>query len=77
MNVRRFWGNVGIMYMHYLEDKEYRKTTIAGYLRTMLSFLSKTHLQLHYSRKELIGAIRPKGKGKKPERYRKLGSREF
>jgi integrase len=64
MNVRRFWEDIGIKYMHYLEDKEYRKTTIAGYLRTMLSFFSKTHVQLQYSRKELIGAIRPKGKGK-------------
>ncbi len=64
MNVRRFWEDVGIKYMHHLEDKEYRKNTIATYLRTMLSFFSKNHLQLQYSRNELIGAIRPKGKGK-------------
>jgi len=64
MNVRRFWEDVGIKYMHSLEDKEFRKNTIATYLRTMLSFFSKSHLQLQYSRKELIGAIRPKGKGR-------------
>ena len=65
MNVRRYWEDIGIKYMHHLEDKEYRKNTIATYLRTMLSFFSKNHVQLQYSRNELIGAIRPKGKGKR------------
>jgi integrase len=64
MAEKRFWEDVGIKYMHSLEDKEYRKGTIAAYLRTMLSFFSKNHHKLQYSRNELIGAIRAKGKGR-------------
>jgi site-specific recombinase XerC len=64
MAVRRFWETVGIKYMHSLEDKKYRKGTIATYLRTMLSFFSHAHLQLQYARKELLGAIEPSEKEK-------------
>lgn len=64
MNTKRFWETVGIKFMHSLEDKEFTRNTVATYLRTMLSFFSKNHLPLYYSRNELIGAIRAKGKGK-------------
>lgn len=64
MNVRRFWEDVGIKYMHHLEDKGYRKSTITTYLRTMLSFFSHAHVRLQYARKELLGAIEPNIKDK-------------
>lgn len=59
MNERRFWETLGIKYMHSLEAKGYRKTTITTYLRTMLSFFSHAHVKLEYARKELLGAIEP------------------
>jgi site-specific recombinase XerD len=62
MNVRRFWEDVGIKYMHSLEDKEFRKNTIKTYLTPMQSFFSKNHVKLSYSRGELDP--RPKGKGR-------------
>jgi integrase len=62
MNVRRFWEDIGIKYMHFLEDKEFRKTTIKTYLTPMQSFFSKNHVKLSYSRGELDP--RPKGKGR-------------
>ena len=64
MNIKRFWEDMAIKYMHYLEKKEYAENTIATYLRTMASFFSKNHFKLSHSRGELYGAIRAKGKGK-------------
>lgn len=59
MNVKRTFEDIGIKYMHYLEKRGLRRNTIITYLRTMLSFFSKNHVQLSYSRKELIGAVEP------------------
>src|SRR4030065_1052380 len=64
MNERRFWETVGIKYMHSLEEKGYRRGTVATYLRTMLSFFSHAHVRLEYARKELLGAIEPSDKDK-------------
>jgi site-specific recombinase XerD len=64
MNIKRYWEDIGIKYMHFLEDKGYRKNTITTYLRTMLSFFSHAHVKLQYARKELIGAIEPNIKDK-------------
>ncbi len=62
---KRFWEDTVINYMHYLEDKEFRASSIASYLTAPLSFFSHgTHEKLVYARNELIGGIRPKGKGK-------------
>jgi site-specific recombinase XerD len=59
MNIKRYWETVGIKYMHFLEKKGYRKSTITTYLRTMLSFFSHAHVRLEYARKELLGAVEP------------------
>jgi len=64
MNVKRFWETVGIKYMHSLETQKIRLNTIKSYLRTMLSFFSKNHVPLTYSRGELIGSIEPSEKDK-------------
>lgn len=64
MAERRYWEDVVIKYMHLLEDKEFRKYTITSYLTPVLSYFSQNHYQLKYARNELIGGIRPKGKGK-------------
>jgi site-specific recombinase XerD len=64
MNVKRFWETVGIKYMHNLEEKGYRRSTIVTYLRTMLSFFSHAHVKMEYARKELIGAVEPSEKDK-------------
>ncbi len=64
MNEKRFWETVGIKFMHSLEEKGYRKSTITTYLRTMLSFFSHAHVKMEYARKELIGAIEPSEKDK-------------
>jgi integrase len=63
-NVKRFWETVGIKYMHSLENQSIRLNTIKSYLRTMLSFFSKNHVPLTYSRGELIGSIEPSEKDK-------------
>jgi len=59
MNIKRYWEDVVIKYMHSLEERGYRKNTITTYLRTVLSFFSHAHVRLQYARKELLGAIEP------------------
>lgn len=59
MNTKRIWEDFVIKYMHSLEDKGLRKSTITTYLRTVLSFFSHNHVRLTYARKELLGAIEP------------------
>jgi integrase len=63
MNVRRFWEDMGIKFMHVLEDKEYRESTIKTYLTPMQSFFSKNHVKLSYSRGELSPRAKGKGRG--------------
>jgi len=64
MNIKRYWEDVVIKYMHSLEEKDYRKNTVTTYLRTVLSFFSHAHVRLQYARKELLGAIEPSQKEK-------------
>jgi site-specific recombinase XerD len=64
MNEKRFWETVVIKYKNSLEEKDYRRSTIVTYLRTVLSFFSHAHVQLHYARKELLGSIEPSQKDK-------------
>ena len=45
--IKRFWENAVIGYMHALELREFKKNTIMGYLRTVLSFFSKTMFNSH------------------------------
>ena len=59
MNIKRYWEDVVIKYMHSLEEKDYRKNTVTTYLRKVLSFFSHAHVRLQYARKELLGGIEP------------------
>jgi site-specific recombinase XerD len=62
MNVKRIWESTVIKYMHYLEKQNIRMNTIKSYLRTVLSFFSKNHVKLEYSRGELLGSVQPSAK---------------
>ncbi len=53
MNVKRYWETVVIKFKHSLENEDMRMNTAHSYLRTALSFFSKNHVKLEFSRNEL------------------------
>jgi site-specific recombinase XerD len=53
MNVKRFWETVVIKFKNSLESEDMRMNTVHSYLRTTLSFFSKNHVRLEFSRNEL------------------------
>jgi site-specific recombinase XerD len=53
MNVKRYWETVVIKFKNSLENEGMRMNTAHSYLRTTLSFFSKNHVRLEFSRNEL------------------------
>ncbi len=53
MTQRRFWEMQTVKFKNLLEQKNYRMATVHGYLRTIMSFFSKSGVKLQFSRGEL------------------------
>jgi site-specific recombinase XerD len=58
-NVSRYWEDVGKKFAIALNSENYRLNTKISFLRTMMSFFSKHHARLEYSRGELFGLLEP------------------
>jgi integrase len=67
MNERRQFEDIGKLFAHALNKTEYAFNTKKSYLRTMLSFFSKNHVRLEYSRGELFDILEHTARDKRQE----------
>ncbi len=58
-NQVRYWEDVGKKFALALNKENYRVNTKISFLRTTMSFFSKHHARLEYSRGELFGLLEP------------------
>jgi site-specific recombinase XerD len=57
LNIRHYWEDQGKLFAHALNKTSKRYHSKKSYLRTMLSFFSKNHVKMEYSRGELFDIL--------------------